>query len=245
MNLGETIYRLRTEKNMSQGDLADALNVSRQSVSKWENGNAVPDLEKLIKMSELFGVTLDELVGVSAVKKGCSSLPSESAPVVHTVIVHEKPSVTIQRVFGILLLFAGLLALITALNATTYKALYSSLLFFAMLSGCGTLILIFRRPWVLCGWLLCAGVFTFVFGLVSRWEKYPGLQILAWGCLIIMVLWTILSHRKGSIHVPKWIWIAGCIMIVAALVLYLVNILPPAAGDVNYSTHIPVPESGN
>ena len=36
MNLGENIYRLRTEKNMSQGDLADALEVSRQSVSKWE-----------------------------------------------------------------------------------------------------------------------------------------------------------------------------------------------------------------
>ena len=35
MNLGENIYRFRTEKNMSQGDLADALEVSRQSVSKW------------------------------------------------------------------------------------------------------------------------------------------------------------------------------------------------------------------
>jgi len=62
MNLGESIYRLRTERNMSQGDLADALDVSRQSVSKWENNMAVPDLDKLVKMSELFGITLDELV---------------------------------------------------------------------------------------------------------------------------------------------------------------------------------------
>ena len=38
MNLGETIYRLRTERNMSQGDLAEALEVSRQSISKWETG---------------------------------------------------------------------------------------------------------------------------------------------------------------------------------------------------------------
>ena len=38
MALNETIYRLRTEKGMSQGDLADALEVSRQSVSKWETG---------------------------------------------------------------------------------------------------------------------------------------------------------------------------------------------------------------
>lgn len=62
MNLGESIYRLRTTHNMSQGDLANALDVSRQSVSKWENNMAVPDLDKLVKMSELFGITLDELV---------------------------------------------------------------------------------------------------------------------------------------------------------------------------------------
>lgn len=62
MNLGESIYRLRSERNMSQGDLADALEVSRQSVSKWENNMAVPDLDKLVKMSKLFGITLDELV---------------------------------------------------------------------------------------------------------------------------------------------------------------------------------------
>ncbi len=62
MNLGESIYQLRNARNMSQGDLADALDVSRQSVSKWENNMAVPDLDKLIKMKELFGITLDELV---------------------------------------------------------------------------------------------------------------------------------------------------------------------------------------
>ncbi|MBE5951952.1 MAG: helix-turn-helix transcriptional regulator [Lachnospiraceae bacterium] len=62
MSLGETIYRLRTEKNLSQGDLAEMLEVSRQSISKWENNSAVPDLEKIVKLSEIFEVTLDELV---------------------------------------------------------------------------------------------------------------------------------------------------------------------------------------
>jgi len=55
MSLGEKIYKLRTEKNLSQGDLADRLEVSRQSVSKWENNNAVPDLDKIIALSEIFG----------------------------------------------------------------------------------------------------------------------------------------------------------------------------------------------
>ena len=62
MTLGENIVRLRTKKNWSQGNLADELGVSRQSVSKWETDTSVPELDKLLKLSELFGVTLDELV---------------------------------------------------------------------------------------------------------------------------------------------------------------------------------------
>lgn len=62
MSLGETIYKLRTEKNLSQGDLAERLEVSRQSVSKWENDSAVPDLAKIVKLSEVFDVSIDELV---------------------------------------------------------------------------------------------------------------------------------------------------------------------------------------
>ena len=58
MTLGENIVRLRTQKNWSQGDLADALDISRQSVSKWETDASIPELDKLLKLSELFGVTL-------------------------------------------------------------------------------------------------------------------------------------------------------------------------------------------
>ena len=63
MSLGQNIYKLRTGKRLSQEDFAAAMEVSRQSVSKWENDMAVPELEKLIKMAKLFEVSLDELVG--------------------------------------------------------------------------------------------------------------------------------------------------------------------------------------
>ncbi|MBQ6853631.1 MAG: helix-turn-helix transcriptional regulator, partial [Peptococcaceae bacterium] len=62
MTLGTNIQQLRKEPNMSQGDLADALDISRQSVSKWETDTATPDLDKLLKLSEIFSVSLDELV---------------------------------------------------------------------------------------------------------------------------------------------------------------------------------------
>jgi len=60
--LHETIYRLRTTRGLSQEELARQLEVSRQSVSKWETGGSVPDLDKLVRMADLFGVTLDALV---------------------------------------------------------------------------------------------------------------------------------------------------------------------------------------
>ena len=62
MSLGENIYKHRSARNWSQTDLAEALEVSRQSISKWENNMATPDLDKVIKMGEIFNVTLDELV---------------------------------------------------------------------------------------------------------------------------------------------------------------------------------------
>ena len=62
MDLGERLYQLRKARNLSQGEVPDALGVSRQSVSKWENNTSVPELDKLVKLGELFGLTLDELV---------------------------------------------------------------------------------------------------------------------------------------------------------------------------------------
>jgi transcriptional regulator with XRE-family HTH domain len=62
MSLGENIYKYRAALGMSQASLADELEVSRQSVSKWENNTAIPDLDKLVKMRQLFGVSLDDIV---------------------------------------------------------------------------------------------------------------------------------------------------------------------------------------
>ena len=66
MSLGENLQRLRKEKGLSQEDVAQKLFVSRQSVSKWENGNAEPGVKDLTALADMFGVTLDEMVGHTA-----------------------------------------------------------------------------------------------------------------------------------------------------------------------------------
>lgn len=62
MKLAEKIMTLRKQRGWSQEELAQQLSVSRQSVSKWESGASVPDLDKILKMSEIFDVSTDTLL---------------------------------------------------------------------------------------------------------------------------------------------------------------------------------------
>lgn len=62
MEFHNKLYQLRKQNGLSQEELANRLNVSRQTVSKWEIGDSKPDMEKLIAIHDLFGISLDELV---------------------------------------------------------------------------------------------------------------------------------------------------------------------------------------
>ena len=60
--IGQRIRRIRKAKSYSQEQLADKLGVARQTLSKWENGQAVPELGNLISLSNLYGITIDRIV---------------------------------------------------------------------------------------------------------------------------------------------------------------------------------------
>ena len=65
MKLNESIGRLRRERGMSQEKLAEEMGVSRQAISKWESGAAMPEIERLEDLSRLFGVTMEQLMGLA------------------------------------------------------------------------------------------------------------------------------------------------------------------------------------
>lgn len=62
MNIADRIQKLRKAKGISQEQFADVVGVSRQAVSKWESEQSIPDLEKVILMSDYFGVTTDYIL---------------------------------------------------------------------------------------------------------------------------------------------------------------------------------------
>ena len=148
MTLGEKIYKLRTERNLSQGDLSEILEVSRQSVSKWENGAATPDLDKIIKLSEIFGITIDELVK----NEDVSASPSEE-PKKDVIVIKKESGFPPRKIIGTVLLSLSLIVTVVLLAA-----------------GGGISGLVLSSPLILCG-IICF-IFKKNIGLWCAWAVF-------------------------------------------------------------------------
>lgn len=104
MNISEKILKLRTEAGLSQEALAEKLGVSRQSVSKWESGSALPDTDKIVAMSELFKVSTDFLLkaDTEVTAPAVESIPvTEAAP--EEPKKPEKPKKPITKIIALVL----------------------------------------------------------------------------------------------------------------------------------------------
>ena len=142
MTLGERICQYRVQRRLSQQEVAEKLEVSRQSVSKWETDGAVPELDKLVKLCELFGVGLDELVKgekPQEVKAEGAEPPDVERPVPEEISPKPRERSVTQVALGAVLLAVGLLSSIAV----------------PMLPwGIGQGILFLAVPMVICG-ILC------------------------------------------------------------------------------------------
>ncbi len=154
MELHETIYQLRTAREMSQQELAEALDVSRQSISKWETGAAVPELDKLVRLSDVFGITLDELVR-GEVRTGEPVAEEKTEP--QATVIIERRGMEGHRLAALVVLCTGLvLTLLLMLLGDTRTGLTLG----APVVAAGALFLALPRRHLLWGfwalWLLAA-----------------------------------------------------------------------------------------
>ena len=169
MTLGEKILALRTQKEMSQEDLAAALEVSRQSVSKWETNQSVPDLDKIIRLADLFGVTVDQLV-----REGERPEPPEPRVV---YVAEGRRGLTGPQMVGVCLeVLGGILLLLGVAGLGAVAAVIGAAL---MLLGL-PLLLAKKHPWLILGWL-AVGLSLLVFNpyiSVAPWGPVMGLRYL-------------------------------------------------------------------
>lgn len=222
MTLGENIRTMRTRQGMSQGDLADALDVSRQSVSKWETDGSVPELDKLMKMCDLFGVTMDELVrgekpvsfeAITETPPAATEAVPESDWTEPDVPTQKSPKISArQHTAGIILLCTG--AAITLL-LTVFGSLLGGLLYASPFLLCGVVCLKCRRHTGLnCAWAVYFAVDLFMTcgtavsrSVIYRTFIYTAsdnffILIAAWIMVFLLlglIAWTVYAHRNDEL----------------------------------------------
>lgn len=232
MTLGQRIFEHRKRLGLSQGELAERLEVSRQSVSKWETDGAIPDIDKLIKLADAFGITLDELIKGDApdthapseeekanismadairqnVEKRFSdaqtlSLSDDfaSSKAVSDTHKHIHDSSLARHICGTLLLCFGALVL-----------------FLLLLYGGGWFSLIFAMPFLLCG-IICF-IFKKHTGLWCAWAVYFSFDLymmlatgIRRGTVFLTLQWT---HSMNYVRLAfAWILMAFVIILLVA-----------------------------
>lgn len=132
MKIGEKIYSLRKKHNLSQEELANELNVSRQTVSKWEVGESCPDFDKIVPLCELFGISTEELLRDKKIEEKKEEKQEKKVDIVKAVLI-------------CIAIFFYFLAVISTIVLEEVVHLNDGLVAssFLMLSAIGTIILIF------------------------------------------------------------------------------------------------------
>lgn len=102
-SIGERIYELRKKNNMSQDDLADELETSRQTISKWENNMNTPEPDKIIRLCEVFSVSSDYILrGIVDDTKISKEEQKQTVIKEQTVIIEKKADIRTIFASGLL-----------------------------------------------------------------------------------------------------------------------------------------------
>lgn len=125
MEFHNKLYNLRKQKGLSQEELANRLNVSRQTVSKWEVGDSTPDMEKLIAISDLFEISLDELVmDKVSDQMGETLSKSETVSQLKENVFTDGNKKMLKKGVKIAAIMFGVIVLIDVISMIVYVSLY-------------------------------------------------------------------------------------------------------------------------
>jgi transcriptional regulator with XRE-family HTH domain len=196
MSLGERLYELRKKKGLSQEEVAEKLNVTRQSVSKWETDESKPDFDKIVPICELYGISSNELLtGEKEEKENSSSMSEE-----------EKAHKRIGGIaFSIFLYFVAVAWIMTSVAALNFDPVISSAIFL-----------------LICGVATCIIIYSCVFYKKKKTEeeKNPILKkvddIVS---IITLVVYLVVSFLTMAWHITWIIWI------IYALVMEIIKLI--------------------
>lgn len=129
MILADKIIQLRKQNGWSQEELAEKMNVSRQSVSKWEGAQSAPDLQKILMMAELFGVTTDYLLKDDMEAEEYVGESSEDVPIRKVSLAEANEFIDLQKVISKKIAFSVLLCIMSPICLILLSAFSDAQLF--------------------------------------------------------------------------------------------------------------------
>ncbi len=195
MNLGERLLALRKAKGLSQEEVAEKLNVTRQTVSKWETDGSTPDFDKIVPLCNLYGITADELL---------TGAKSESKKEYDMKDNDNRLKKTKGIVLGIFMFFIAVAWIIVSILALKLNPILSSAVFL-----------------LICGLGVAMIVYSSIYYKNERIEKKNKLlkQIDSLLGLVTLVIYLLISFATSAWHITWVVWI------IYALVMEIVKLV--------------------
>ena len=194
MDLGENLFNLRKKKNLSQEEVAEKLNVTRQTISKWETGESKPDFDKIVPICNLFEITTEELLsGKQAEKK------ENIKETISNINNKEKQEITRKRAIllstGIFLYFLSVVSIIVFEEIGLNSIIGVSS--FLIICGIATSLIIYQ-----------AMVYSKEEKLKEKEQESPRVKLITESVAIIfLIIYFIISFSTMAWHITWIIWL--------------------------------------
>ena len=211
MSLGERLMELRKEKHLSQEEAAEKLNVTRQTISKWELDQSTPDFDKLVPISKLYGIDINELVtGEKKVKTKSSGLDTDTE-------VEKGKKRANGLAVGILLFFVAIAWISVTVAGLNMNPVIASGVFM-----------------VICGIATATIIYTQIVYKKKLSEKeikekklYKHIEDIC--SITTLIIYLVISFATSAWHITWLIWL------VYALVMEIIKLILSMRGDKNES----------
>ena len=214
MSLGQRLIELRKEKKLSQEEVAGKLNVTRQTVSKWETDQSTPDFDKILPLCELYGISTEELITGKKVVIQEEKQEKTKEEIISDTL--EKKSKRVKGlVIGILIYFVAISWIMVSIPVIKMNPIVSSAIFL-----------------LICGIATCLIVYTQIMYKKEKTEKekeksklYKQIEDIV--AIITTIIYLIISFSTMAWHITWIIWL------VYALVMEIVKLIISMKGDQN------------
>ena len=200
MNLGDKIINLRKKSAMTQEELATKLNVSRQTISKWELSQSTPELNHISRLSEIFDVTTDYLIKETVTEIPASGDSGDNPNTISNLPVETKSGITLRQIIGIIITFLGGIFIVICIKLCAENP-----------------------DWILGIW---AGVLFFVIGLETVIVKKHLLLKIFWSiwCIIALPNYFLLTNISGNpFNLLTTGGIVSCLCLACFIVLFVIT----------------------